>query len=192
MDNRLFWNDVAKYGLMLGIVMGGSKIFEQSLVIFGGAIDYAGWVLVEWVTFAVLFFAILYRATKRRAAAIDPKLGFSYAQGVNYMMLVSAFAAVPVACIYYVYINSIVGYDNYVEALIAVVISAAELQPMDSSTADVLEMLVDQLREQPQASIFSTLFSTIFQYLFAGLFAGLILAGYTKRKAEIFKTDDEL
>ncbi len=189
MDKKLFWNEVAKYGLMLGVVMGSSKIFEQSLVIFGG-LSYAGWVLVEWVLFAALFMAILYRATKRRAAAVDPILGFSFMQGVNYMMLLSIAAAVPLSCIYYVYINSIVGYDQYVAGLIAVVTSAAELQPMDATTANTIEALIEQIRVQPQASIFATLFGAIVQYAFAGLVSGLILAGFTSRKPEVFTKND--
>ncbi len=190
MDSRLFWNDVAKYGLLLGVVMGASKIFEQSLVLTGN-FTYIGWIAVEWLLFAVLFFSILYRATKNRAAAIDPALGFGFGQGVNYMMLVSIFAAVPVACLYYVYINSIIGYDNYIEAISSVLVTAVEMQPIDNDTVEVVELLVEQIRSQEQASIFSTLFATIFQYLFAGLFAGLILSGFIVRKPEIFKKDNE-
>ncbi len=189
MDKK-FWDDVAKYGLLLGIVMGASKIFEQSLVINGG-LDYAGWVVLEWLLFAVLFFAILFRVTKKHAALSDPALGFSYGQGIGYMILISVFAAVPVTCLYYVYINSIVGYDNYIEGLIAMMVSALEAQPVDASMADVMEMLIDELRMQPQASIFSSLISTVFQYAFAGSFAGLILAGFTARKPEIFENKDE-
>ncbi|MFI3332980.1 MAG: DUF4199 domain-containing protein [Rikenellaceae bacterium] len=190
MNGKTFWNEVAKQGLLLGIVMGASKIFEQTLVI-NNQLEYGGWILLEWILFAVLFFAILYRATKRRAATMDPALGYSFGQGVNYMMLISAFAAVPVACLYYVYVNSIVGYDNYIEGLIAVVVSVLEARPIDSATSEMAEMLIEQLRVQPQASIFSTLFSTIFQYAFAGLFVGLCVAGFTKRSPEIFEKKDE-
>ncbi len=188
--DKSFWNEVAKYGLLLGIVMGASKIFEQSLVLSGNT-SYLGWVMLEWLLFAVLFFAILYKATKKRAATVDPALGFTYIQGVNYMILISVFAAVPVACLYYVYVNSIVGYDNYVDGLIAVVVNLVETQPLDAASADLIEMSIDQMRSQPQPSIFATLFSTIFQYAFAGMFVGLILSGFISRKPEIFKKDNE-
>ncbi|MFR9504118.1 MAG: DUF4199 domain-containing protein [Rikenellaceae bacterium] len=190
MDRRSFWNEVSKYGVLLGISMGASKVFEQSLIL-GAGIGYAGWILLEWVLFAALFFAILYKATKKRALSLDPALGFSFIQALNYMILISILAAIPVACINYVYINSIVGYGNYVDSLIAVVVNAAESQPLDSSSADMIEMVIDQLRAQPQSTIFSMLFGTIVQYAFAGLFAGLILAGFVSRKPEIFKQQDE-
>ncbi|MFI3280479.1 MAG: DUF4199 domain-containing protein [Rikenellaceae bacterium] len=189
-SDKSFWNEAAKYGLMLGVVMGASKIFEQSLVI-NGALEYAGWMLLEWFLFATLFFAILYRATKRRADSMDPALGYSFGQGVNYMMLLSILAAIPVSCLYYVYINSIVGYDNYIEGLISVMVAAAESRPIDATSANMVELLIDQVRSQPQVSIFSTLFSTVIQYAFAGLLAGLILAGFISRKPEIFEKKDE-
>lgn len=77
------------------------------------------------------------------------------------------------------------------DAVIAVVVNAAESQPIDASTADMIELLVDQMREQPQPSIFSVLFSTIFQYAFAALIVGLILAGFISRKPEVFKNENE-
>lgn len=190
MNSRSFWNEVCKQGVLLGIVMGGSKILEQSLLI-NGSLSSSGWIVLEWILFAVLFFAILYRATKRRAALMDPVLGYSFTQGVNYMMLISILAAVPVACIYYVYINSIVGYDNYIDSIVATLISAVETLPVDNQTSDTIDMLIEQLRAQSQPSIFTTLFDTIVQYAFVGLFAGLILSGFTKRRPEIFSKSDE-
>ncbi len=190
MSNKSFWNEVSKQGLLLGIVMGASKIFEQSIVIYGG-IEYSVWVVLEWLLFATLFFMLLYKATQKRAASVDPMLGFSFIHGVNYMILISAFAAIVVACVYYVYINSIVGYDNYIDSLIAVVVTAAESQPIDSSTANMIETLVDQMRTQVQPSIFEVLFNTIFQYAFAALFAGLILAGFISRKPQIYDMENE-
>lgn len=190
MSNKSFWNEVSKQGLLLGIVMSASKIFEQSVVIYGG-LEYSAWVLLEWLLFAALFFILLYKATQKRAALVDPMLGFSFLQGVNYMMLISAFAAVVVACVYYVYINSVVGYDSYIDSLIAIIVNAAESQPLDSSTADLIETLVDQMRTQTQPSIFTVLFNTVFQYAFAGLLVGLILAGFISRKPQIYDTKNE-
>ncbi len=190
MSNKSFWNEVSKQGLLLGIVMSASKIFEQSIVIYGG-IEYSIWVVLEWLLFAALFFVMLYKATQKRAASVDPMLGFSFIQGINYMVLISAFAAVVVACVYYVYINSIVGYDNYIDSLITIVVNAAESQPIDSSTANMIETLVDQMRTQTQPSIFAVLFNTVFQYAFAALLAGLILAGFISRKPQIYNTANE-
>ncbi len=190
MDRKSFWNQVAKYGVLLGVTMGASKIFEQAVIINSG-FTYVGWIALEWLLFAVLFFVILHKATKERAAQMDPALGFSFGLGLNYMILISIFAAVPVACIYYVYINSILGYDNYVDGLISMITTAAESQPLDSQSVGAIEMLIEQMRTQVKPSIFSVLFSTIFQYILAGGIAGLALAGFTSRKAEIFEKKDE-
>ncbi len=188
--NKSYWNEVAKYGLLLGIVMGASKIFEQTLVLSGN-LTYMSWIVVEWLLIAVLYFSILYKATKKRALSLDPALGFSFFQGVGYMSLISMFAAVPISCLYYVYINSIVGYDNYIDSLVTVLTSVVESQPMDNQTVSMVEMLVDQIGSQPQVSIFETLYGTVVQYAFLGVVAGLILAGFIARKPEIFKKSDE-
>ncbi|MFI3285428.1 MAG: DUF4199 domain-containing protein [Rikenellaceae bacterium] len=190
MDNKSFWNEVSKQSILLGVVMGASKMFEQSLLISGG-VNYGGWILLEWLLFAFLFCSILYRATKRRAALTDSTLGYSFGHGVSYMMLISMLAAIPVTCIYYVYVNSLIGYDNYIEGLVNAIISVVQAQPLDNATSDVIDLLIEQMRSQPQASILSVLFNTIFQYAFAGLFVGLCIAGFTKRKPEIFEQGNE-
>ncbi len=190
MEKSRFWNDAAKYGVLLGVTMSGKKILQQGLILNGG-VENIGWISLQWVLFAVLYFVILFRATKHRASQADPVVGFSFGQGVSYMILVSVLAAVPVSCIYYIYINSIVGYETYVESLISMMITAVEMQPVDSATADTVEMLIDQIRATPQASIFSELFSTIFQHTFTGAFVGLLLAGRTLRRPQIFDKKDE-
>lgn len=183
MDVKSFWNEVSKYGIMLGVVMGALTIFMQSLVINGG-VQHAGSVTLIAILYVVLFFVILRVAAKKRAASIDPELGFSYFQGVNYMILVSMFAAVPAACIYYVYINSIVGYDNYIDGLTSILIEAAKLQPLDDSSATLVEDLIEQVRKQPQVSVFALVFNSIIQYAFGGMFVGLILSGFISRKPQ--------
>ncbi len=192
MNNKSFWNEVAKYGLLLGLAMGGSKLIEQSLGMnVGSNLNYAYLIIVEWLLFAALYLAVLFKATKRRAALADPKLGFTFAQSVSYMTLISLFVAVPVACIFYIYINSIIGYDTYIEGIIATITATAELQPLNQSEATLIEQLIEQLRSQAQPSIFEVLFSTITQYVFAGLFAGMILGGFTQRKPQIFDNENE-
>ncbi len=182
--SNLFWNEAAKYGALIGITMSASKVLENSMIIYGG-LDYTLFILLEWLLMAALYCAILYKATQKRAAIAAPERGYSYFQGVNYMMLISAFAAVIVSCVYYVYINSFVGYHNYMIALSDVLQSAASLQPIDAATAQTIDMLIEQMHSQPQASIFSLLFSTIVQYAFAGVVVGMLLSGFISRRPQM-------
>ncbi len=189
-NNKTFWNDVAKYGLLLGIAMGASKIFEQALFINGG-ISYVGWVVLEWILFAIFFMVFLYKITLRQANASDPAVGYSFFKSSNYMVLVSIFAAVPVTCIYYIYVNSILGYDNYVDGLITVLVNTVETYPVDSDTAASVDLVINQLRSQAQPSIFEVLFNTICQYTFAGLLAGLVMSGFIAKRAASGDLRDE-
>ncbi len=61
MDKKNFWNDVAKYGALLGILMGASKVLEQSMLLTGN-VTYIALMGLEWILFAVIFCLILIRA----------------------------------------------------------------------------------------------------------------------------------
>ncbi len=107
------------------------------------------------------------------------------------MMLVAIFAALPVTLIYYVYINSIVGYDTYITELIASMTGIMASQPIDSASASILETTFETMRTQSQPSIFNVLFGNIFNYAFVGCLVGVIFAGKAKRKPQIFDSVDE-
>ncbi len=190
MDKKNFWNDVAKYGALLGILMGASKVLEQSMLLTGN-VTYIALMGLEWLLFVVIFCLILIRAAKNEALKADAKIGFTYGQGVSYMMLVAIFAAVPVTLIYYVYINSIVGYDNYIAEMIASVTALIDSQPIDSASAAIVESTFETLRTQAQPTIFNVLFGNIFNYAFAGGLVGIIFAGKAKRKPQIFDNVNE-
>ncbi len=190
MEKKNFWNDVAKYGALLGILMGASKVLEQSMLLTGN-VTYICLVGIEWLLFAVIFCLILIRAAKNEAAKMDAKIGFSYGQGISYMILTSIFAAVPVTLIYYIYINSIVGYDAYVTQLIDSVTNLVATQPIDSASASILDSTFEAMRTQPQPSIFNVLFGNILNYAFAGGIVGLIFAGRAKRVPQIFNDVNE-
>ncbi len=191
MRDKNFWNDVAKYGALLGILMASSKILEQTMILSGN-LTYMMLIALEWLLFAVIFCLLLVRATKDRAGKVDPKLGFSYGQGISYMILVSVFAAIPVTLLFYIYLNSIIGYDNYVARTIQ---SATQLiEPyknmLDKSNLAQIEENLKAIKEQPKLSIFQMLYGTICSYAFVGGIVGVLFAGLAKRKPQIFDNEE--
>ena len=191
MKNNNYWNDVAKYGALLGVLMGSSKILEQSMILSGN-LTYMMLTMVEWLLFAVIFCLILIKAAKNRASKVAPELGFSYGQGISYMILVSLFAAIPVTFLFYIYQNSIVGYDNYIAKLIQSMTQLIEpyKNMLDNNMLAQYEENVRIIKEQPKLSIFEMLYSTMLSYAFLGGIVGVIFAGLARRKPQIFEGEE--
>ncbi len=188
-----YWNDAAKYGVLLGIAMSGSKILEQSLLL-SGDIALMGLYSIEWILSIIVFGAILHFASKRRAMQYPDEVGYPFGLALSFLISVSMLAAIPVACINYVYINSFIGYDNYVNTMIGSINEMMSQIQMTSQSADMFESVLDetfaQLKEIPQPSIFSSLFGTIVNYICGGGVLGLFVASFTKRKPKVFESNE--
>lgn len=189
-----FWNDAAKYGALLGIAMSGSKVLEQSLLLKGEA-SYVGIYTIEWILSILVFGAILHFASKKRSMQYPEEVGYPFGVALSFIIAVSALAAIPVACVYYIYINSFIGYDVYVDMMINSITQMMSQVEIDAQTADLIDATLDttfeQLKNTPQPSIFSSLFGTIANYIFGGALLGLLVANFTKRKPVIFGNNVE-
>ena len=77
MGKTSFWNDAAKYGAMVGLLLAVSTVVENSIVLSGRLWLYM-LLMVEWVVAVVLHYYLLHRFTRRRAMQRDETEGFYY------------------------------------------------------------------------------------------------------------------
>ncbi|MFR9603376.1 MAG: DUF4199 domain-containing protein [Rikenellaceae bacterium] len=185
MDNNIksFFNEAAKWGLILGVMMGVSRVFEYRLMLSGSVTQYS-LLTIEWVVVAVIYALLLYRAVKSRAVAIYPSVGFSFGRSVNYAVVISMFAAVIVSLASFTYINSVVGgYDLYIGQLVTSVTSVIEEAKVESAVMDMYAETFAELKNTEVATptIFDTLLSTLSMYILAGTFFGVIVSFFVKR-----------
>ncbi len=183
MDNKNFWNDVAKWGVLIGIVMGSSRVLEYSMMLSADVSIYA-LLTFEYAIVAAVYAVLLYYATRRRAVEVYDAVGFSFGRTLNYSMLISIFAAVVVAAMSYVYINSAMGgYNAYMDRLIVSITAVMNESQMDNSTVEFyLGALNDvQGAERMEPTIFTTLMSSISTYIMAGAGVGVVVAFLVKR-----------
>lgn len=190
--NTEYWNDVASKGAVLGIIMLVSHIFKQMAVMHASASLVAA-VGLEGLVAAVLFIYLLYRFAKRASLRFgDETLGFTYSQGLMYIVAVSLFAGVIVGLGGYIYIHYIVGYDNYVEQLVANVQNLIHsVGNLPSSVMRTYDDMLDAMAESPEPSVVNRVFSSMVNYGIWGLIAGLFIAGFTKRNPDIFEVDED-
>lgn len=190
--NTEYWNDVASKGAVLGIIMLVSHIFKQAAVMHSSSslVVAAG---IESLVAAVLFIYLLYRFAKRASLRFgDEILGFTYSQGLIYIVAVSLFAGVIVGLGGYVYIHYIVGYDNYVEQLVDNIQSMIHsVGNLPSSVMRSYDNMLDAMAESPEPNVMNRVFSSMVNYGIWGLIVGLFIAGFTKRNPEIFNDDED-
>lgn len=183
MNNKDFWNDVAKWGALIGVIMGSSRVLEYGMMLSADITTYA-LLTLEYVVVAVLYGVLLYRATLTRVVTTYDKLGFSFGRALNYAMLISIFASVIVAAMSYVYINSFVGsYAIYLDRLIESITSVMNEAQMDRSMVEMYLNALDDVQsaEQVEPTIFTTFMSSISTYIMAGVGVGAIVSLLVKR-----------
>lgn len=187
MQNK-FWQDALKYGALLGLIMGLSRIFETYDLFLSDREGVGGLFVVEWLASVVIFIWLLHRFTKRRALLAPDDEGFSYGSGLGYALAVSMLAGVVVGVMYHIFI-SIVGYDAYVEGYISLIneyyalIADSGVQ-LPSDYMEMFEDIKDVLRRSEAPSMFDNLLASLQTYMFTGLVVGLIIAAIVRRKPQ--------
>ena len=189
--NKEFWNDVASKGALLGVLMALSRIFELALV-SNWTVKSMMIVGIEYIIVAVIYVWLLYRFAKRAASRLGSKeRGFSYVQGLVYVLWVSIFAGVIAGLANYLYMHYVIGYGNFVAGY------SSFLMGMMSATADMPSNLVQMVNEglhalenSTEPSIFDDIISGINTYFLSGLVCGLFIAAGVKRGPEIFNDEE--
>jgi hypothetical protein len=184
MNNREFMQDVLRSGALLGVIMSLSLVVEQYIMVCSplslamGSFVY----FVEWCSVAVIFVVALYRFSRRRAKACDPQQGFSYAQALAYILLVSLLTGVLVGVVHMLFI-SVIGYSSYVDGMLHRI---DEMRSMmltsagDTSYGSLFAQMTSSLRSAEQPSILDYVIASVNNYIICGGFVGLILASFVR------------
>ncbi len=183
MRRKDFWNNVAKHGLLIGVIMGSSRIVEYGLMLSANVSMYA-LLTVEWMLVALLFGVLMYRAVWCRTQAIYDEVGFSFSRSLNYAMMVAVFASFIVSAMSFVYINSYIGgYDIYLIRLISSLTSVIEQAQIENTVTEIYgeSLKVIESGEASIPSLFDTILSTLSIYILAGASVGVIIAFIIKR-----------
>ena len=75
-----FWNEVCKYGAIIGLVMSVAFVIEQSLMLSG----WFSTMGLVWVLAAVVYIVLLYRFAKRRREQYGQEQGFPFGHGLGF------------------------------------------------------------------------------------------------------------
>lgn len=197
MIGRDFWYDVLRSGAILGVVMALSRIVEMYLLAYS-SLDMGSmsiWFLLEWVVAAVIFVWLLVRMSKRRAAATDPKYGYSYSMALAYILMISMLAGIMVGVADTLFIG-VMGYDAYIDGMIGRIDEIRQLYvSMNITSVDAdFSAMISALRSAERPSMMSAIFSMFNSYVLVGGVVGLVVAGIVCRKPQILsenQDDDE-
>ena len=77
-----FWNEVCKYGAIIGLVMSVAFVIEQSLMLSG----WFSTMGLVWILAAVVYIALLYRFAKRRREQYGHEQGFPLSRGLGFIL----------------------------------------------------------------------------------------------------------
>lgn len=178
-------NSAAKWGLILGVVMGASRIFETETLVSGGLSEYL-LLTLEWFAAMFAYLLIIFLANRQRAAKSSPEVGYTFRETMNYSVLVSLFAAFIVAVSSHIYItNSIGGYANFAEAttasLNAIIDEAGVEMASNTELLRQSEKAIEDVAKNPP-TIFTALVSSVANYVMAGLLSSMVIYWFVRRK----------
>lgn len=195
MKTSVLWNDILTKGAILGGVMLASNIAETSMLIYGGTIGWMGAMSIECLAVMALYCYLIYRFTSNYANLVISERKempyFTYGNGYSYAVMISILAGVITALGSHIFLNYVVGYDNYVTATINIAQSAISQAELPSAMVGQYEQMLSAIQQQEAPSIMNKLFGSIWTYLLAGSFVGLIVAAFTKREPQMFDNQNE-
>lgn len=193
MERKIFWNEAAKCGAVLGALLAVSFVLEN-LMTTSGRMSLYYLMMLEWVAVVGLHFWLLLRFTRKCSAAYGAEVGFTFGQGYGCVLAASAFAGVIVGVVQAVYLHLIVGYANYVDRTIEAMteLMANSGSQMPASMEGLLAQSFEQMRTAPVPSVLQSVWGGFFSALLFGIVFGLIVAAITARAPRPFdETNDD-
>lgn len=183
--NREFWYDVLRSGAVLGLIMSLSFIFERYLLAYSdmSLLKASSIYFIEWLIMAIVFIWLLVRFARKHANTVPENMGFSYAQGLAYILLVSMLTGVMVGVVDTIFIGTM-GYEQYVDGVISRILQMKEIYSSMGISANDLAMFDEyttQLRYAPQPSMLFNVLGHLQMYMVVGGLPGFIIAGVLAR-----------
>lgn len=180
MKKTTFWREASRYGALLGGV-------EVLFALFKTLLANQTW-LAMLLSLVSLWCTItlLYRFTKRRAMLYGAEEGYSYGDGVKFMLSLSLFSGVVLGA-YEIFARNILFVKLYRDAL-NLQLLALKQNPMLSQ-----QMPLAEVKEMAEMIMFSPIWvviTSIFGLMLSYLFYSLFIAAFTRREANIFTSQE--
>lgn len=173
MKKQTFWSDASRYGAILGGV-------EIVFLLAGALLRGNGLLsLLELVVFIYL----LYRFTNRRAALYGASEGYSYGNGLRFILWTSIFAGILCGA-YEIVARNWLFPAYYHEQLQQSLVALSQLKLSNAQLSEVQAM--------SEAVSFSPIWIVLgdtLGMLLRGLFFGLFVAAFTRREPDIFNEE---
>lgn len=170
MKKQTFWSDASRCGAIIGGVEILFLIFEALL---------RGNGLLSLLNIAV-FVTLIYLFTNRRATLYGREEGYSYGNGLRFILWSSVFAGI-VCGAYEIIARNWLFPAFYHEQLNQVLVAYSQLGLKSAQLADFKNM-AEQMLFSPIWVVLVSLLGTALR----GLFFGLFVAAFTRRDADIF------
>ena len=181
MNNKNFWTSAASNGAVVGLFLAVTYAIETTLTV-----KASGAALLQILS--LLFFAghyfLLHYFTRRRSMLYTVEEGYSFGQAWAYVQMMSLLSGVILGAGFFIYLHTILGYDVFIEFYKQTFAEAARVSG-DVATGN---MMIKMLDEMPEPSPLVIIFSFSFmQWLFGALY-GLVIAGFARRRPQLFNT----
>lgn len=173
MKKQTFWSDASRYGAILGGV-------EIVFLLAGALLRGNGLLsLLELVVFIYL----LYRFTNRRAALYGAAEGYSYGNGLRFILWTSIFAGILCGA-YEIVARNWLFPAYYHEQLQQSLVALSQLKLSNAQLSEVQAM-----SEKVSFSPIWIVLGDTLGMLLRGLFFGLFVAAFTRREPDIFNEE---
>lgn len=173
MKKQTFWSDASRYGAILGGV-------EIVFLLAGALLRGNGLLsLLELVVFIYL----LYRFTNRRAALYGASEGYSYGNGLRFILWTSIFAGILCGA-YEIVARNWIFPAYYHEQLQQSLVALSQLKLSNAQLSEVQAM-----SEKVSFSPIWIVLGDTLGMLLRGLFFGLFVAAFTRREPDIFNEE---
>lgn len=182
-----FWNEVCKYGAIIGLIMSIAFVVEQYLML-SGRFTMMG---LAWIIAAVIYITLLYRFTRRRREQYDSEAGFPFAHGLGFILALILSSALIKGVVEYLYRSVFVGYSEYIDKYTSALLQAAEQGGVPASMEGIFAEALRAVQEAAEPSILATVWASVWGNLIVGLILGLILAGILARAPRPFGPQSE-
>lgn len=172
--------EALKGGTIIGLV---SVAFSIAVQAISGPMPESSWVKILNFVSVVVSILLVYGYTRRFAAMHTAEEGFSYGQGIKFILAMMLF----VGLLSGIYSAVMANFFIKEELLESVDLIMAQMQ--DTIPADKFEATYDLMRGAVINPFILTI-SSVISNLFTGLLFSVVVAGITRRQADIFATPE--
>lgn len=187
MNKTEIFNKIAKWGLILGVVMSLSKIIEIEMLL-QGTVGMTMMILVEMVVSVLVFLYIIYRANIERKITLEKPEEYRFRAISNWAIVISIFAGIIVGLATHIYINtSLGGYSGYLQSTHDAMVAIIDSANMDGANREEAIKALEgytNVEGIDGISLFDSVISAVFNYVIGGFVASIAVTRFVKRYAK--------